>query len=214
MATLNAASLSVSRQSPATPSKLVVLGTDGAGKSTIISALVNELEHDGYPAQRLANTAGRRWLNRRSRSLGITFSPLIQDFIESTIRGANVVSNSMRANRFNGLSVMDRHIYCQLVLRQLRGQFSGFILPWLARKSTKSALIIVLDVPPEVAQHRVNTREDDFESLDYLHASRGEYLNLAKINNWPIVDSSQPVAQVVAELRLLLEHPHPGIEQA
>lgn len=194
------------------PAKLIVLGTDGAGKSTVIAALVKDLERSGLAAQQLANTAGRRWLNRRSRELGLSLSPLLQDFIESVIRGANVLLNSLKADRFCGISVMDRHIYCQLVLRQLRGQFSGFILPWLARRSTKNALIVVLDVPPELAHYRVHTREDDFETLDYLRASRGEYLNLAKANGWPVIDSSRPIAQVVAQLRALLAQPEVEVD--
>jgi len=182
---------------------LIVLGTDGAGKTTAITELVAGLQAEGIPAQQLANSAGRLWLNRMARRLSINVPEPLQDVIETSIRFLNVALNSINATRFRGLSVMDRHVYCQLVLRRLRGRFAGILLPWAAGRTTRHAVIVVLDVPPMLAFERITSREDDYESLEYLGRSRAEYLKLARTNNWPVIDSSQPMEQVVAQLRRL-----------
>ena len=189
------------------PRTLVIMGTDGAGKTTAAKEFARELERDGFTAQFAANVSGRRWLTRHSRAWGITFPTFTQDFIEAVIRTATVAANSMRASHINGLTVMDRHLYCQLVLRSVRGQPLGLLLPWLAHASIQKPLVVVLDVDPQEAFDRVVAREDDFETMDYLNASRKEYLRLARENSWTIIDGSQPLPEVVTALRSLAGYP-------
>ncbi|MGX1750644.1 dTMP kinase [Glutamicibacter protophormiae] len=189
------------------PRTLVIVGTDGAGKTTSAQALASSLERDGFAARFAANVSGRRWLTRRSRAWGLDFPTFTQDFIEAVIRTANVAVNSLRARSFNGLTVMDRHLYCQLVLRRVRGQPLGLLMPWLAHKSVERSLVVVLDVEAKVAYNRIASREDDFETLEYLQSSRLEYLRLAKDNGWSIIDGSQSIRQITAELRFLAGYP-------
>lgn len=47
-----------------------------------------------------------------------------------------------------------------------------------------------MDVDPQLAFERIAAREDDIETLEYLHASREEYPRLARDNDWIIVDGS------------------------
>lgn len=186
---------------------VVILGTDGAGKTTAGQGLVHGLVRNGFGARFAANVSGRRWLTGRARDLGITFPTLTQDLVEATIRYTNVAVNSLRARNFNGLTVMDRHLYCQLVLRRLRGQPLGLLMPWLAHKSLERSVVAVLDVDPAVAFDRVAAREDDSETMEYLQESRDEYLRLAKENGWTVLDASRPLPDLVAELRSLAGYP-------
>ncbi|MGN0129284.1 MAG: hypothetical protein ACI38N_15480, partial [Glutamicibacter soli] len=48
---------------------------------------------------------------------------------------------------------------------------------------------------------------DDFETMDYLNASRKEYLRLARENSWTIIDGSRPLPEVVTALRSLAGYP-------
>ncbi len=186
---------------------LIIMGTDGAGKTTLAKALAEDLRRNGFSAQFAANVSGRRWLTQRARSWGISFPTFTQDFIELAIRTVNVALNTRRANTLDGLTVMDRHLYCQLVLRSVRGQPLGLLLPWLAHRAIGSSLVVVLDVDPQTAFDRISSREDDFETLEYLQASRKEYLRLAAANGWVVLDGSRPPHQLLADLRSLTGYP-------
>jgi len=186
------------------PRTFVVMGIDGAGKSTTIATLVQELNNDQIPARRLANAAGRQWLNNFSQNTGIHIPRLIQEQIETTLRLVNVTRNSFTAAQAPGLTVMDRHLYCQLVLRHVRGHKSGALLPWLARQSTENATVILLDIDPDLAFQRIKARAEDEESLEYLQAARIEYLRLAKLHGWLVLDASVPPTQLVDQLRMIV----------
>ncbi|MGH3652375.1 thymidylate kinase [Glutamicibacter sp.] len=186
------------------PQTLVILGPDGAGKSTSIEALVRQLLNERIRARRLANASARSWLTKFSRALGITFPTFTQDFFETSIRSFNVARNMVVAAHSPGLSVMDRHLYCQLVLRRLRGHPAGLLLPWLAEKSTEHARIVLLDVDPRLAFERINSRGKDDESLEYLNESRNEYLRLAQLHGWIILDASVSTTQMVEQLRMII----------
>lgn len=185
------------------PQTLVIVGTDGAGKSTSIDALVHQLRNERIQARKLANVAARSWLTKFSRAAGIAFPTFTRDFLETSIRCFNVARNTFIAAHSPGLSVMVRHLYCQLVLRRLRGHPDGLLLPWFARKSTEEARIVLLDMDPHLAFKRINTRGTDEESLEYLEASRAEYLRLAQHHGWIILDASIPTPQLVEQLRMI-----------
>jgi len=185
------------------PQTFVVMGIDGAGKSTAINTLVQELNNEQIPARRLANAAGRRWLNNFSHNSGIQVPPLIQSLIETTFWLVNVVRNSFTAGQAPGLTVMDRHLYCQLVLRRVRDQKPGVLLPWLARKSTEHATVILLDLDPHLAFQRIEARAEDKEPLEFLQTARTEYLRLAKLHGWLVLDASVPTTQLVERLRMI-----------
>ncbi|WP_404288968.1 thymidylate kinase [Glutamicibacter arilaitensis] len=184
---------------------LIILGMDGAGKTTTIRELVRTLELRGQTAQGLANPAGRRWLSRAALGLGITVPLMIQDKIETMIRIGNIALNTARIAQFSGVTVMDRHLFCQLALRGIRQLPHGRILPWMARKSVQQAQVVVLDVDVRTAHSRIVARGEDSETYAYLHASRAEYLRLAAANGWPVVDATQSTTRVVNELLALVE---------
>lgn len=185
------------------PRTFVLMGIDGAGKSTAIATLVQELNNERISARSLANAAGRRWLNNFSLNSGIRIPRFLQELIETTLRIFNVARNSLVATRASGLTVMDRHLYCQLVLRYVRGLDAGILLPWLARKSTKNTTVILLDIDPYLAYQRINARAEDVEPLEYLQAARAEYLRMAKLHGWLVLDASVPTTQLVEQLRMI-----------
>lgn len=185
------------------PLTLVVLGIDGAGKTTAIRTLVQDLNSEQIPARRLANVAARRWLNNFSRASGAQLPGHAQDRIETIFRLFNVARNSLAAAQAPGLRLMDRHLFCQLVLHHVRGHKPGRLLPWLARKSTEHATVILLDIDPRLAFQRINARAEDQESLDYLQVARAEYLRLAQQHDWLVLDGSKPTTQVVDQLRMI-----------
>ena len=180
---------------------LIIVGSDGSGKTTTINALVDELVRDGIAARIVANPAGRRWFTRQFTDKGRTIPVRMLDLFESCIRMLNVAVNSFTATRFDGLTVMDRHLHCQLVLRRLRGQPAGLLLPKLAKHMVRESKIIVLDVDPALAQERIVARAEDFETLEYLVSSRREYLTMAAQQGWTVIDASGTVVRTVRQIR-------------
>lgn len=182
---------------------VVLLGIDGAGKTTVGRTIVADLRDSGTPAQLLRNPAGRRWMSRMAERLGIAaLSPAWANRAESVVRGVNVLVAHARAARFAGTTVMDRHAACQLVLRAVRGLPQGVLLQWLTIRLPRPDAVILIDVPPGLAYDRIIARGEDCETLEYLQAARTAYLELALARGWHIIDGSGTPQQVAAQTRL------------
>ena len=80
-----------------------------------------------------------------------------------------------RAHRFDGLVVMDRHLYCQLALRAAPGLPRGRLLPWLLRRLPQPDLVVFFDISPRRAYDRIKRRGIDQESLPFLEAFSAAY---------------------------------------
>jgi dTMP kinase len=190
---------------------VVVLGIDGAGKTTAAAGVVAAERAAGRRAQLLRNPAGRRWLARRAARWGVALPPAWADRLESAVRTVNVIVAQFRAAGFRGTTVMDRHLACQLVLRDVRGLPRGLVLPWLAARLPEPAAIVLLDVPAALAHARIQARGEDVEPLPYLRAARPAYLAMAEIRGWHVTDGSAGEKEVVGEILGRLD-PSPGTQ--
>lgn len=168
----------------------MVLGVDGAGKTTVAAALVAADQKAGRPAILVRNRSGRRWLSRTAARCGTELPVRWVDRVETVVRTANVLVAQARARRREGLVVLDRHLVCQLVLRRVRGLPPGPVLPRLVTRVLRGAIVIVLDVPAETARARIRIRGEDDEPLGYLRVARTAYLDLAQDHGWPVVDAT------------------------
>jgi dTMP kinase len=169
---------------------VVVLGIDGAGKTTTAASVVAAERTAGRAAQLVRNPAGRRWLSRAAARLGIGIAPRWADRFESMVRLLNVLTAHLRAAAFRGTTVMDRHLHCQQVLRDVRGLPPGRVLPWLVRALPRADAVVLLDLPAEAAHARITARGEDSESADYLQAARDAYLRMARSSGWQVVDAA------------------------
>ena len=188
---------------------VVVLGIDGAGKTTAARALIAAERAAGREAVLIRNPAGRRWLSRAAARLGVAVPARWADRFETVVRSVNVLFAHARAalfrrkalRRSGGLVVMDRHLACQGALREVRGLPRGRFLPWLAGRLPAPDAVVLLDVPAEEAYARIRARGEDHESLAYLRAARASYLGLAAAEGWHVVDSSGSPERVLEALR-------------
>ncbi|MFI7744803.1 thymidylate kinase [Kocuria rhizosphaericola] len=180
---------------------MVLLGIDGAGKTTTAAALVAAAQEAGWKAILLRNRSGRRWLARTSARGGVEVPVRWADRFETVVRTTNVLVAQVRAARRDGLVVIDRHLVCQLVLRRVRGLPPGRVLPRLAVAVLGAGVVVVLDVPAETAHARILARGQDDESLEYLRAARAAYLELAGVRGWAVVDATGAPEAVLARLR-------------
>ena len=171
---------------------IVLTGIDGSGKSTAARALVSAVEADGCRVLLLNNHAGRRSMSVLGAKLGIRLPDRVADAIETTFRVWNVLVNHLRASRFDGLVVMDRHLYCQLALRGTKGLRRGRLLPWLLDALPAPAAVVHLEVDPRLAHHRIVSRGTDAETLDDLVAFDRAYRQLPVYSSFLKVDASAP----------------------
>lgn len=175
---------------------IVLTGIDGSGKSTAASALVSAVQARGGRALLLKNHAGRRSLSVLSSRLGICLPNRLADRIETVFRVWNVLVSSARAGRVDGLVVMDRHLYCQLALREGKGLPRGRFLPWLLAVLPSPDAVVHLEVAPEEARRRILARGTDSETLAELTALRDGYRRLPGYGGFLKVDASRPAPDV------------------
>lgn len=175
---------------------VVLLGIDGAGKTTTATALMASMRASGIRAQLLRNPGGRRWMSRVAAWFGTAPTPAWANLFESIVRCINVLLAHARASGFPGTTIMDRHVACQLVLRSVRGQPQGVLLPWLLARLPRPEAIILIDVPADIAHARILLRGEDSETLAYLESSRKAYLKIARAKGWHIIDGSGTPPQV------------------
>ncbi|WLQ08661.1 thymidylate kinase [Arthrobacter oryzae] len=179
---------------------IVLTGIDGAGKTTAARAAVEAARLAGGNALLLRNHAGRRNLSQWSERSGIPLSPRLADALETVIRTVNVLVSHARARSFSGLVVMDRHLYCQLALRSVRGLPHGRFLPWLLKRLPAPDLVIHFDVAPEQALERILLRGTDSETLEELTALSEGYRALPEFPGFVRIDAGGGQDEVLAAL--------------
>lgn len=182
------------------PLLIVLTGIDGAGKTTAARAAVAAARLGGGNALLLRNHAGRRNMSEWSARSGVALSPRLADALETMIRTANVLVSHARARRFNGLVVMDRHLYCQLALRSVRRLPRGAFLPWLLQLLPKPDLVIHFDITPEQALERILLRATDTETLEELSALDAGYRALPEFPGFLRIDAGAAQEDVLAAL--------------
>jgi len=154
----------------------------------------------GRHALLLRNHAGRRNMTQWSARSGIPLHPRLADALETAIRTVNVLVSHARARRVRGLVVMDRHLYCQLGLRNVRGLPRGRFLPWLLRHLPSPDLVIHFDIAPGQALERILLRGTDTETLEELTALSQGYRALPEYPGFLRFDAGGTEAEVLAAL--------------
>ena len=139
-----------------------------------------------------------------SAQFGIQLHPRLADAIETVIRTANVVVSHARAHRHPGLVIMDRHLHCQLALRQARGLPRGRLLPFLLTKFPKPDVVVHLVIDPEQAHQRVLARGTDTETLDELNSLRAAYRSMPEYAHFTELAASGTQEEVFSELALTI----------
>ena len=179
---------------------IVLTGIDGSGKSTAARALVQAVRARGGKAMLLSNHAGRRTMSVLAARWGVQLPARAADAAETVLRVANVLASHLRARRFDGMVVMDRHLHCQLALRSMKGLPRGRFLPWLLDALPRPAAVVHLDLEPAEAHRRITARGTDSETLADLSAFRDAYAGLPEFGGFIRVDASLPAAELVQRM--------------
>jgi len=179
---------------------IVLTGIDGSGKSTAARALIASVRARGGRALLVSNHAGRRVMSLAAARLGVRLPARLADAVETLLRVGNVLVSHVRAGRFKGTVVMDRHLHCQLALRHAKDLPPGRFLPWLLAWLPEPDVIVHLDLEPAEAHRRILARGTDSESLADLEAFRAGYRALPGYAGFLRIDASGTPEDLTAEL--------------
>ena len=183
---------------------IVLTGIDGSGKTTAARSVVAAVRAAGKDALLLSNYAGRRRMSLLSARFGVPVPPRLADALETVIRTANVLLSHARACRYPGLVIMDRHLYCQLALRQVRQLPRGRLLPFLLAKLPEPDLVVHLVISPQQAHERVLARGTDAETLEELDALRAGYQSIPEYARFTELAADGTPEEVHARLTLAI----------
>lgn len=185
---------------------IVFEGIDGSGKSTVAQACLPLL---GEGKAVLTEEPTKSWLGDAVRkSHQMRENPVTEAFLFMADRA----SHSEKISKWlsEGLSVVCDRYYHSTVAYQsaaMVDMFDSDPLEWLLeinrRISIEPDLVFLLDIDPQVALARVNSRgeQSKFEKLDFLEKVANNYRRLAQASkNISVIDASRSLSEVVSEI--------------
>lgn len=201
---------------PATP-WVALLGVDGSGKTTVLTALAQSLATTPYTGLYVIHRRPRLAYHTATQSGPISHyaKPPHTPFRSILKLGAIGLDwllgywFQIRWRQAQGILVVaDRHALLDLLADPLRYRYAGpawLVRLWL-RLLPRPDAVILLDAPVAVLQARKTEL-----SVENAAALRSAYLHLIKeVHCHVVVDASQPIAQVVAEVyqTIIATHAH------
>lgn len=181
---------------------IVVLGIDGAGKSTAAQAVAGLFP--GTPVLVLGNYSGRKTIAALAQRFRLPLPGQVADVLETTVRVFNVLLNHLRAARFDGVVIMDRHLYCQLALRKARGIRSRGLLEALLGVLPQAHAVVYFDIPAEQAHERIALRGEDQETLEDLQRFHKAYTELPWYPGFAVIDASGTTENSALQLQQII----------
>lgn len=193
---------------------IVIDGSNGAGKSTVIEALCNHLKQLNREAI-FTREPGGTPIGEKIRDIllstdAVEMSSVTELMLFAAARAQHVREKIIPALRAGKVVVSDRFDSATFSFQHFaRGLPLELIttLNNLAVDGLQPDLTIILDLDPEVGLARVgmhgrNLDRLEKENLDFLHKAREGYLAQARLSpeRFVVIDASQPLDYVISEV--------------
>lgn len=186
---------------------IVFEGIDGGGKSTQIKLISDYLKERGYDLElHMEPTRGEigslLWSYMRSKNR--SFEPETEAllFAADRIEHGKAITKAIKDGK---VVISDRYLHSSLAYQGAAG-VDPVWMKSLNKHALKPDLVILLDIDPERSLERVSDRAKTvFEEREYLKRVREEYLGYAESGELVVVDASQGIDVVHAEIRGLVE---------
>ncbi len=186
---------------------IVFEGVDGGGKSTQIKMLADYFKNREYdvelhmePTQGLIGNLLWNYMRSKERSFSPETEALL--FAADRIEHGKVIEKALESGK---VIISDRYLHSSLAYQGA----AGVDMEWmksLNRHALKPDLVILLDIDPDKSLERVSGRARTvFEENEYLKKVRSEYLRYAKAGELVVVDATQRIEDVQADIRKLVE---------
>jgi len=194
--------------------KIVILGPDGAGKSSVIQGLIGRLEQDGRIVK-MRHLKPQILLRRRGAAVMIVVDPHgkpPRSALTSVVKILVWLMEEWYAYLFQDdgrtLLICDRY-YHDLLVDPLRYRYGGSMgaARLVGKMMPRPKLWLLLDAPAEILQARkqeVSLEETERQRSAYRAFVQGQ-------KDHAIVDAAQPLDKVIADVerivtRALIEH--------
>lgn len=186
---------------------IAIIGIDGAGKSTQIAAVHNELMRCGHQVTRLPNE-GLEPLWERLDDISAPTGNDVEEYfgtdtiqlVASAIKWFGLMRGRKALDDSRGVVLADRYSYCQMAAAQRTGDRVRRAIEHLYHDVPAPDVCIWLDVPPEDAIGRLGLRGDRFATLAFLKTHREGYARLAAEHDFIVVDGSPPSDEVTSSI--------------
>ena len=188
---------------------LLVLGIDGAGKTTQAKLLAASLEERGFGVTRFVGPRPsfvQQALDPIARDLGRKDCWSLLDADAIRLAGSLATLRDLTREVLPALDtdrhfvVMDRYAHCQYAVGRVFGATNEALIRRLCSILPVPALTFYLDVGLHEADHRIRLRGEDDETLEYLAALDAAYRALPEAEAYVHVDGERPIQSVHAEL--------------
>jgi dTMP kinase len=195
------------------PGFVAVEGIDGAGKSSLVVRLSGALRRRGYvPVQLVEPSYGPFGLAVRellASGVAITDERLNRLFLadrrdHAARRTRPLLEVARERPEQRIVLVQDRSYYSSQAYQGLHEDAATADIARFESVAVRPDLVILLDVPIEVARARIDDRpraDQDVSSLEVLATARAVYLDLAKRHpHFEVFDGMRPVDDLVDEI--------------
>ena len=198
--------------------KLVSIeGIDGCGKTTHVKLLAEWLRSQGYkvvvtdePTDGIIGRIIKRAL-RGELKLSVTAEALL--FAADRVQHiAELIRPALMAGK---IVITERYFYSSFAYQSAR----GLSMAWLEsinRAAMKPNLVILIDLPADAALQRIkrSRKLDKFEmDLQLQRRVRANYLRIARLKGFKIVNGERPIDEVQADIRKIVSTTFSTIDQ-
>jgi len=172
-------------------------GVDQSGKKTQASMLASRLKTEGYAVESIA-------FPDYSTPIGVEiqaflrgerdYPPLIRQILYTANRleRSKDIEGWLKENR---IVIADRYSQSGLVYGYVNGLNLGWMMD-LERGLPKADLVVVVDVPIDVAFRRKADRDIYERNMDFMNKIRQAYLELANRFGWIVINGNRFVSEV------------------
>jgi len=155
---------------------IAIEGIDGAGKTTIVKFLAEELKKRGYEVVTFKEPTDSEW-GKRVRQEKLKPEEELELFLKD--REWNVKNNIIPALKSGKIVILDRYYYSTIAYQGARG-IDLELIKNLNERFPKPNIVIILDISPETALKRIKDKRepDKFEKIEFLKKVREIFLML------------------------------------
>lgn len=179
---------------------IAIEGIDGAGKSVIAQELLRALKEMGYDPV-LFKEPSESFYGQKVRNSKKRLPPEKELELFLLDREIDVKERILPALERGKIVVMDRYYYSNIAYQSASGIEAEKIRKLNEEIAPKPDLVILLDLSPEIALKRIESRGKTtvFEDKDYLEKVRENFLRIAD-EKTVIVNAEKPLSEVKEEV--------------
>jgi len=199
---------------------VVLLGVDGAGKTTQASYLAAWLEAAGYavtlhpnenilPAMTILDEIAREigYVDRRML-LGADVARLIF----TMLKWNTMIKARPALGKEGQFVIMERYSYCYIGTARYWHSGDEWLIQRLFDIFPEPDLALFIDVSPEEAKRRIVGRGADTFDVQYLEGLSSVYKEVSQAACFTLVDGNQPREDVKQEIRRCMRRRFPFLE--